>query len=95
MDRREKSKAHAERLKSMTRAEKIATMTLDDIESGKGWISLKWSGIQGFGEYTLHYWEENEQLKVSADSECMDGNDDKGVLKALLAKLLEMAEVTE
>ena len=54
-------------------------------------VGIDWSCNLGFGRYEL-YFEENG-TKIRADSECMDSNDDKAFLKALLNKIYEMSEI--
>ena len=49
-------------------------------------IRINWSGNIGWGMYTLH--KDNEGYWI-ADSECLDSNDDKSVLKALFNKFVD------
>ena len=62
---------------------------IDDIVVRDGWIRILWSGNIGWGEYELNF----INGKIIADSECMDGNDDKWFLKKLLEKIVEKVEV--
>ena len=54
-------------------------------------VGIDWSCNLGWGRYELCF-EENG-TKIIADSECMDSNNDKAFLKALLNKVYEMTEI--
>lgn len=61
-----------------------------EVEGHKEVIRLSWSGSIGWGQYTLYkddrgYWH--------GDSECLDNNQDKTVLKTLLHRFVEMIVV--
>lgn len=57
-----------------------------------GVIGIEWSSDAGFGRYEL-IMEEDGMLH--AQSECMDSNEDKKFIKALLDKLLDKIIVDE
>ena len=74
----------------------IKDLTLDDVDiyvnsSGKCRIVFSWSANIGFGEYSLYY--DAKAKKWEGDSECIDRDDDKEFLKALLEKFAEKVEV--
>ena len=54
-------------------------------------VGIDWSCNLGWGRYELYF--EEDGTKITADSECMDSNDDKTFLKALLNKIYEMTEI--
>ena len=52
-------------------------------------ITIEWVGTNGWGEYTIFIADD----KISGDSECMDGNDDKRFLKALFDDILAQIDI--
>lgn len=49
-------------------------------------IRIAWSGSSGWGEYVIR---KGNSGKWFADSECMDSEDNKDFIKALLAKFVD------
>lgn len=54
-------------------------------------LKISWSGDIGFGEYTITFNGKN----IHADSECMDDNNDKNFLKALLEDLVNQTIIDD
>lgn len=54
-----------------------------------GSIRIEWDGTNGFGEYTIFVSGD----KITADSECMDGNDDKMFLRALFDDIISQIDI--
>lgn len=53
-------------------------------------FKLIWVGNIGFGEYIIYTDGENWY----ADSECMDGNDDKWFIQKLMSSFIEKLKIT-
>lgn len=68
----------------MARSEKW-DVDVTEIETGKDYIIISWSGNIGFGEYTLYKVKD----KWFGDSECMDQGEDKDFLRYLLSKVAD------
>ena len=64
-----------------------------DIEHGVyGAFGIDWSGDIGFGRYTVYI---DENGNIFGESECLDSNENKSFLKALLEKLVEKIQIVE
>ena len=70
---------------------KIDDFEIAVVSNGNIQIYIYWSSNIGFGEYSLFY--NKEQNSWSADSECMDSNDDKEFLTELMSKFIEKVKV--
>ena len=68
-------------------------------------LVFEWGCNLGFGQYTLYFNHKDVTVedgpedyvltKVTADSECMDKDEDKEFLKALMEKLIGMVKVED
>ena len=65
-----------------------------------GCIRIFWEGDKGFGQYDLlietqadEEEDDNYELKIIGDSECMDYADNKEFLKSLFMAMLDKIEV--
>lgn len=80
------------KLDSMTPEEKLATIKLTSVKFYKGAMVLEWSGIIGFGEYTIATGENG----LSGNSEGLDlHNEEKKFLRHLLNQLVERVSLAE
>lgn len=76
-------------------------LEITDIAGFNGGFIIRWCSPEiGFGEYTIHTKVKRNQfgfaeddVLIEGDSECMDSNEDKFFLKALLGKLVEKISI--
>ena len=79
----------------------VDSLEVTDIVGLKDGVIIRWSSPDiGFGEYTIHTKVKRNQLGfaedkilIEGDSECMDSNEDKSFLKALLSKMIEQISI--
>ena len=93
------------KLESMTPAEKLATVTLDDVRFYDDVMVLEWSGVIGFGEYRINLTRESHEEEgcevtdsyaLEGRSECMDVHNDKKVfLRHLLEQFIDKVDLSE
>ena len=73
--------------------DKYADLQIDDIDvqastTGTGYLTVKWSGSLGFGEFTIGKVNDGDHIRWAMDSESMS----KEFCMALLEKLYEKCE---
>lgn len=88
----------------MSREERLATVRVTSVSFVKDAMIIGWSGIMGFGEYTVSHvtlatekkpWgvEEVIEYKLEGDSEHMDSQDSKEFVRHLLAQIADQIQV--
>lgn len=95
------------KLDSMTPEEKLASVTLDEVIFYDNTMILEWSGVMGFGQYTIHVSKEVQHdidIEEEADvgytlignSENMDIRNDKKIfLRHLLEQFIDKVDLSE
>ena len=87
------------KLNSMTEEEKLATVTINNIDFTSCAMIISWSGAYGFGKYTIYkqpvyITDENGfqsvvDYRLQADSEHMDSGTNKKFLRHLLDEFID------
>lgn len=87
----------------MSKEERLATVRVTSVSFVKDAMIIGWSGIMGFGEYTVSHialateerpWgAEVTEYKLEGDSEHMDCQIDKEFIRHLLAQIADQIQV--
>ena len=94
------------RYDEMSKEERLATVRVTSVSFVKDAVVIGWSGIMGFGEYTVSHstlavektpWgtEEVTEYELHGDSECMDSKDDKEFIRNLFMRIVDQIEVVD
>lgn len=68
----------------------VHDLKITAIDGGKDFVVISWMGNIGWGTYTLQIHDDG---KVTADSECMDKNENKAFLKEILEAIIAQTEI--
>lgn len=92
---------------AMTSEEKLATIRVEEVRFYNDTMVISWSGIIGFGDYTLELHRETEMdedsgdevtksYTIQGDSESLDlGNDNRIFLRHLLNQIADQIDLSE